>query len=662
MSLQVVMAPDIRRPGLISPEIPRYEYPDLNLDELVKGLGKAYETYQYQRGLEEARPAVEEQTETTSRQATPVEQQKAADYTQDVFNREEEDWLEGITDPEEREKERQSYRETLNQGLTRPGEEDQPVQWVDPQASVKQTQTTYKVGNETFYNRPSQEMMDFIELENLSRFYQDKDPRLALQYRDEALQRRTNYVANQWEKIASAQDEEAAVRFYNDIPDGMGARIQRGDDGTVQLLRYPDGQPDKAEVLFQTKDKQELFKFIAQDVDAVTWQKTAWAQQDRDYRQGRDREQDARNARTDERYARSEARYDRQELLNQAESLENMAKEQAVFGNYEEAAKMKREADALRRQVHGQVSAGGLGGPVQGAAPASGETPEYLNQYQEQRAPGPQVMRWLPTIEEEIARQGVDIDPLWVLANLRVESNGQVSARSNKGAQGLMQLIDSTARRFGVTDPNDPVQNIKGGVAYMALLKDMFGGDLRLATAAYNAGEGAVQKYGNQIPPFPETQNHVKQVLGTYNTLRNGLQGPQPSSQGLTAPPNQPPAAPPPAPNQPQQGLTAQADDYALRWAKAQGKKLTPDQALKLEEEAIMLAQAETPDFGRLSPDAQEQLVAKARQKILAAHAAWNNGGQAGAAAATMTPEQRMKMFTDNLDKILEVVRAQKSK
>ena len=75
-----------------------------------------------------------------------------------------------------------------------------------------------------------------------------------------------------------------------------------------------------------------------------------------------------------------------------------------------------------------------------------------------------------------------------------------------------------------------------------------------------------------------------------------------------------------------------------------------------------MLAQAETPNFGRLSPDAQEQLVAKARQKILAAHAAWNNGGQAEAAAATMTPEQRMKMFTDNLDKILEVVRAQKSK
>ena len=658
MSLQVVMAPDIRRPGLISPEIPRYEYPDLNLDELVKGLGKAYETYQYQRGLEEARPTVEEQTETTSRQATPVEQQKAADYTQDVFNREEEDWLEGITDPEEREKERQSYRETLNQGLTRPGEEDQPVQWVDPQASVKQTQTTYKVGNETFYNRPSQEMMDFIELENLSRFYQDKDPRLALQYRDEALQRRTNYVANQWEKIASAQDEEAAVRFYNDIPDGMGARIQRGDDGTVQLLRYPDGQPDKAEVLFQTKDKQELFKFIAQDVDAVTWQKTAWAQQDRDYRQGRDREQDARNARTDERYARTEARYDRQELLNQAESLENMAKEQAVLGDYEEAAKMKREADALRRQVHGQVSAGGLGGPVTGP----------------QQSP---------------VGNSFGPAPAWMVGN---ESGGNWNAENGvTGAGGLPGHFGRL--QFGQAR----LQEAQAALGQRFTPQEfMANPQLQQAVEAWHVNDinqfvqdngwdtsGNVRVLGVPLTPGAMLgvahlggKNGLKKFIesgGAYNPAdANGMRLSDYARKGYESDlqqspaPNQPRQGLTASPNQPQQGLTAQADDYALRWAKAVGqpkaKELTPDQALKLEEEAIMLAQAETPNFGRLSPDAQEQLVAKARQKILAAHAAWNNGGQAEAAAATMTPEQRMKMFTDNLDKILEVVRAQKSK
>ena len=661
MSLQVVMAPDIRRPGLIQPQIPRYEYPDLNLDELVKGLGSAYETYQYQRGLEEARPKVEEQTETTSRQATPVEQQKAADYTQDVFNREEEDWLEGITDPEEREKERQSYRETLNQGLTRPGEDAQPVQWVDPQASVKQTQTTYKVGNETFYNRPSQELLDIYEMENQARLFMKDDPRLAYSVLDQARKRREDYLNNQFARAIETKDVEELFRLHNDIPDGMGSQLRYGDDGTMQVWMFPDGQPDKAEQVFATKNRDELMRWAAQDISPVTARNAALAQQQRDYQQERDLKQDERNARTDERYARSEARYDRQELLNRAESLENLAKERAVLGDYEEAAKMKREADTLRRQVHGQVSAGGLGGPVTG--PTQGSP-------QEGSIPPAAIYDYL------VSKHGVSpAHAVGIVTNADFESGFDPTAihDSNTGYGMFGHRLDRRDKMFANAGNQNPswTQQLDYAMTepeMQEFLSRDYGDDYARATADFtrifekpkNTEARAVER-ARKAPVYADYAQRA---------VSPGLAGPvtQPPSQGLTASPNQPPAAPPPAPNQPQQGLTAQADDYAMKWArqigqpKAQGKELTPDQALKLEEEAIMLAQAETPDFGRLSPDAQEQLVAKARQKILAAHAAWNNGGQAGAAAATMTPEQRMKLFTDNLDKIVEALRAQKSK
>ncbi len=77
-----------------------------------------------------------------------------------------------------------------------------------------------------------------------------------------------------------------------------------------------------------------------------------------------------------------------------------------------------------------------------------------------------------------------------------------------------MQLMPATAKRFGVRDIWDPEQNIEGGVAYLRFLQDLFAGDIRLALAAYNAGEGAVAKYGNRIPPYRETRTYVRRVLG----------------------------------------------------------------------------------------------------------------------------------------------------
>ena len=120
--------------------------------------------------------------------------------------------------------------------------------------------------------------------------------------------------------------------------------------------------------------------------------------------------------------------------------------------------------------------------------------------------------RYASAIDTEARRHGVDPD--LVHAVIRAESAYNPKARSHAGACGLMQLMPATARRFGVRDIWEPAQNIRGGVTYLRFLLDRFGGDIRLVLAAYNAGEGAVAKYGNRIPPYRETRTYVRRVLG----------------------------------------------------------------------------------------------------------------------------------------------------
>ena len=107
------------------------------------------------------------------------------------------------------------------------------------------------------------------------------------------------------------------------------------------------------------------------------------------------------------------------------------------------------------------------------------------------------------------------LDPNLILAMIQTESNFNPKARSPANALGLMQLIPSTANRFGVKDRADPIQNLHGGMAYMRWLLSFFGGDLRLSLAGYNAGERAVEKYLG-VPPYRETQNYIRKVLHAY--------------------------------------------------------------------------------------------------------------------------------------------------
>jgi hypothetical protein len=114
-------------------------------------------------------------------------------------------------------------------------------------------------------------------------------------------------------------------------------------------------------------------------------------------------------------------------------------------------------------------------------------------------------------------REGVET-PL-VQSVIRAESNYNPDAVSTKGALGIMQLIPATAKRFGVSDAFDPEENIQGGVRYLKFLLDYYQGDYAKAIAAYNAGEGAVDKY-HGIPPFAETQNYVVQVARNLEAAR----------------------------------------------------------------------------------------------------------------------------------------------
>ena len=111
------------------------------------------------------------------------------------------------------------------------------------------------------------------------------------------------------------------------------------------------------------------------------------------------------------------------------------------------------------------------------------------------------------------------IDPLLIYSQMHQESSFKITATSNKGASGLMQLMPATARRFGVTKIYDPQQNIDAGVKYMRWLLDTFRGDVVLALAGYNAGEGAVMKYGWNVPPYRETQEYVRRITSRYNSI-----------------------------------------------------------------------------------------------------------------------------------------------
>jgi soluble lytic murein transglycosylase-like protein len=132
----------------------------------------------------------------------------------------------------------------------------------------------------------------------------------------------------------------------------------------------------------------------------------------------------------------------------------------------------------------------------------------------------PRANQWV--VEDAVQQAGkkVNLDADLIKAVIQIESAGNSNAQSGAGAKGLMQLIDSTAAEMGVDQPFNPHQNVLGGAKYLKQQLQRFGGNLQLALAAYNAGPHNVVKY-NSVPPFPETQNYVVNVINAYQKLKS---------------------------------------------------------------------------------------------------------------------------------------------
>ncbi|WP_334153242.1 lytic transglycosylase domain-containing protein [Tepidimonas sp.] len=162
-----------------------------------------------------------------------------------------------------------------------------------------------------------------------------------------------------------------------------------------------------------------------------------------------------------------------------------------------------------------------------------GEPPRFDRPPPEQAVPHEVVERFVAALPPDKRRHAqliqrlaprFAVDGRLALAIARAESNFEARAVSPRNAQGLMQLIPDTAERFGVRNPFDPEQNVRGGLSYLRWLLDRFDGDVALVCAAYNAGEGVVDRYGG-VPPYPETRAYVQRILHFYRATRHPRPG-----------------------------------------------------------------------------------------------------------------------------------------
>ena len=188
------------------------------------------------------------------------------------------------------------------------------------------------------------------------------------------------------------------------------------------------------------------------------------------------------------------------------------------------AVSRSTEIQALLSQLQGATPAGGAGFQQQLAAAQAQPVAGAVSA----AAPGAPTP-FAAEIDAAAAKYGVD--PALLRGLIRAESNFNPNAGSPAGAQGLTQLMPATARSLGVTNPFDPAQAIDGGARYLRQQLDRFGGDERLALAAYNAGPGAVQRFGG-VPPYAETRTYVERVLGYAAQYRSAA----PQSTGTVWP------------------------------------------------------------------------------------------------------------------------------
>ncbi len=195
--------------------------------------------------------------------------------------------------------------------------------------------------------------------------------------------------------------------------------------------------------------------------------------------------------------------------------------EGALFGG-DPPPKPERVVSVVSTDVHGRLVRSSVVVPKrapESRVAANVVTPKVVAPVQVANAPESTEEKPAPAPAGEIAKAVEQIAavnslrPELIHSVIKVESNYNPNAVSPKGAQGLMQLIPATARRFGVSNAFNPIENIEGGARYLKYLLDLYNNDYALALAAYNAGEGAVAKYGT-VPPYKETRDYLQLVAG----------------------------------------------------------------------------------------------------------------------------------------------------
>lgn len=186
------------------------------------------------------------------------------------------------------------------------------------------------------------------------------------------------------------------------------------------------------------------------------------------------------------------------------------------------AVRPPRGASAAAFLVRGPSSAAGAFEQLWAALTGAAAPTTRLAKERKPTPDSGQASPYHQLIQEAAARE--QVDPALVRAVVRAESNFNPRAESPAGAKGLMQLMDGTARSMGVTNPFDAAQNIAGGVRYLRQLLQRYKGDVTLALAAYNAGPGAVDRYG-AVPPYAETQQYVRRVLQHRDQARTDPAG-----------------------------------------------------------------------------------------------------------------------------------------
>jgi soluble lytic murein transglycosylase-like protein len=460
--------------------------------------------------------------------------------------------------------------------------------------------TGYKFGDQTFTVKPTPELVEAYRQEHRAKVTEQHGSAAeGLAMREKAVAQKAAAYKIIAETAYAQGTPEAMVNAYSLMNHGWDARTEKNADGTVKVWHYPEGQPDKAEMVYEGPSAG-VSDWVMKNSNPELFNKFAY----NDYL----RENMAANKET--RMATAEDRRNAQAdalLQRRAAMVENaILREQ----DPNRLAQLMAERDNLNSQW-AQMDKGGLHTGNSGGAG---------------KLPGDNAKQWEPLVQKYT--QGTRVPPELAMAVITHESAGDPTAQSPKNAGGVMQLIPATAERFGVKDRFNPEQNIQGGIKYLDWLIGHFDGDLEKVVAGYNAGEGAVDKYGG-IPPFKETQSYVPKVLSTYNAMGGA------SNEGLYPGPQQSPrtpntglagAAAAPGGNYLEQAKEAIA---ARRQPKELAEKpLTVEDYSKLYDTAYN-AVSRNKAFGELSPESQ-QLAIEKQMESMRAHMRGLSGGGTG--------------------------------